>query len=64
MTKSPKTTAAAVIAIITAILGVVSTILTGGFGAVEWGTIVPLIFTSIVGLFAKDEDKPALPDLK
>lgn len=54
---STKTTAVGVIALLIAVLQIVSGIISSGVEAVDWGTIVPLLLTSIMGLFAKDADR-------
>lgn len=66
MKNSPKTTALAIIAIVMAVLGIVQTILGTGIEAVQWGTVVPLIVNSVIGIFTKDDDgvPAASADLK
>ena len=55
--KSWKTTVAGVLAILISVLGVVSTIVTDGVNAVEWGVVVPAILAGVGALFARDNDK-------
>lgn len=55
--KSWKTTAVGIIGLIISLLQVASAALTGGFEAVEWGTVIPTLIASVAALLAKDGDK-------
>lgn len=51
-----KTTAAGIIALVVLLLTTAGTILSDGFGAVDWGTLVPAVMAAIAALFARDND--------
>lgn len=58
---SKKTTAIGIIALLIAVLQVVSGILSAGIESVNWGEVVPLLLAGVMGLFAKDGDKADPP---
>jgi hypothetical protein len=52
-----KTTTVGILALMVLILGIAQTVIGQGFGAVEWGTIIPAVLAAVTALFARDNDK-------